>query len=88
MITWAALQIPGITGPPVAMMDRAQMATSQSHPLRRQSEPHPQGPSGVVIPEKGQGAHTASIGRTLANQSQTLLVGKLVSLVLSWALVF
>jgi len=37
---------------------------------------------------KRAGRTHASIGRTLANQSQTLLVGKLVSLVLSWALVF
>jgi len=72
-----------MTGLPVAMMDRAQMATSQSHPLRPQSEPLQQGPPGAVIPQKRLGEHTASIGRTLANQSQSLLVRKLLSLVLT-----
>ena len=68
MITGAPLQTPRMTGPPVAMMDRAQMATSQSHPLQPQSEPSQQGPPGAVIPQKRLGEHTASIGRTLANQ--------------------
>ena len=77
-----------MTGPPVAMMDRAQIATSQSDPLRPQSEPPYQGLPGAEILQKGLGEHTASIGRMLANQSQSFLVRKLLSLVLTWALVF
>jgi len=53
-----------------------------------QSEPPQQGRPGAVIPQKRLGKHTASIGRTLANQSQSLLVRKLLSLVLTYALVF
>jgi len=88
VITGAPLQMPRMTGPPGAMMDRAQMATSQSLSLRPQSEPPHQGPPGVVIPQKALGEHTASIGRTLANQSQSLVGHKLLTLVLTWALVF
>ena len=85
---WGTVQMPRMTGPPVAMMDRAQKATSQSHPLRPESEPPDQGPPGAVIPQKRLGKHTASIGRTLEHQSQSLLVRKLLFLVLTWALVF
>jgi len=77
-----------MTGPQVAMMDRAQLATSQSHQLPPQSEQPQQGPPGAVIPQKGLGEHPASIGRTWANQSQSLLVRKVLSLMLTWALVF
>jgi len=52
VITGAPFQTPRMTGWPVAMIDRAQMATSQSYPLRPQSEPPHQGPPGVVIPQK------------------------------------
>jgi len=79
----APFQTPRMTGRPVALMDRAQMATSQSHWLRPQRKPPQQGPSGAVIQQKRLGEHTASIGRTLVNQSQSLLVGKLLSLVLT-----
>jgi len=75
----APLQTPRMTGPPVAMMDRARIATSQSHPLQLQSEAPQQGPPGAVIPQKRLGEHTPSIGRTLANQSQSLLVCRLLS---------
>jgi len=88
VITGHPLQTPRMTGPPVAMMDRAQMATSQSHPLQPQSELPHQGPLGVVIRQKRLGEHTGSSGRTLANQSQSVLIRKLLSLVLTWALVF
>ena len=75
-------------GPPVAMIDRAQMSTSWSHPVRWQSEPPHQGPSGAAIPQKRLGEHTGSIEQMLANQCQSLLVPKLLSLVVTWALVF
>jgi len=88
VITEAPLQTLQITGPLVAMMDRAQMATSQSHALWRQSEPPHKGLPGAVIPQKRLGEQITLIGRTLANQSQSLLVRKLVSLVLTWVLVF
>jgi len=77
------LQMPQMTGLPVAIMDRAHMATSHSHPLRPQSDPPQQGPHGPVIPQRRLGEHTASIGRTLANQSQRLPVRKLLSLLLT-----
>ena len=98
---------------PVAIRSRTLTATSQTRPLRPQSEPPHRGPPGPVIPQKTLGEHTASIGRTLANESQSpmslligawiwqtgrsrpripalhrLLVSKLPSLVLTWALVF
>jgi len=69
-------------------MDRAEMATSQSHPLRPQSQPPEQGPPGALIPQKRLGEYSASIGRALANQSLSLLVRKLLYLVLTEALVF
>jgi len=83
VITGAPLQTPRITGPPVAMMDRAQMATSLSHQLRPQSDPPQQGPPEAIIPQRRLGEHTASIGRTLGNQSQSRHVRKLLSLVLT-----
>jgi len=97
---------------PVSMRSRTLMATSQSRALRPESEPPHRGPPGAVILQKRQGQHTASIERTLANQSQSprslligsnwqtgrprpwiqarhlLLVSKLLSLVLTRALVF
>ena len=54
------------------------MATSRGRPLRPQSEPPHQGRPGAVIPHKRLGEHTASIGRTLENESQrqmSLLIG-------------
>ena len=80
--------MPQMTGPLVAMMDKAQMATSQRHPLRPQSEPPRQGPPGAVILRQRLGQHTVSIGRTFANQSLILLVLKVVFLVQTWALIF
>jgi len=98
---------------PVARRCRTLRATRQSRGLPPQSQPPHRGPPGAVIPQKRLGEHTASIGRRLANQSQSpmsllirasvwqtggsrpripalhrLLVSKLLSLVLTWALVF
>jgi len=98
---------------PVAMRSGTLTASSQSRLLRPQSESPHRGPPGAVIPQERLGEHTASIGRTLANQSQSpmsLLIGasiwqigralpripalhrplvsKLLSLELTWALVF
>jgi len=44
------------------MWSRTVTATSQSRPLRPQSEPPHRGPAGAVIPQKTVGEHTASMG--------------------------
>jgi len=49
---WGPRQTPRMTGPMLAIMDRAQVATSKSHPLGPQSEPPHQRPPGAIILQK------------------------------------